>query len=88
MELEVYRGEFVNKADAIRELVDREREIKTAFLSLPKDSSSELIGKGAQEIEAILTKKTFEICRQLARGYKGLKIRQGEAPTNAPENKP
>lgn len=59
-------GELLERSEVIHAQVARELEFKRVALAIPR-VAARLVGKGATEIEAILTEKVHEALRKLHR---------------------
>ena len=59
-------GQLLDRNDIVREQYHREMIIKESFLDLGEQLAPVLVGKGQQEIQAIITERACWIMRNLA----------------------
>ena len=67
LELAKRQGNLIDRESVIEQQIERELICKRAFMGLPRATVPKMLGKGAIEMEAILTEAIFEALRKLAR---------------------
>ena len=67
IELKAKIGEYIPKQEVEKGRVQRIMAVKRAFLSLPRQTASQLVGLQVREIELVLSKRVKEIVQRFAK---------------------